>query len=136
MDHWLTLYLKTLQEPVLFTGTVRSNLDPFNKHRDEELHEVLREASLNDYVSQLGGLDAKVCSTGSGAWSIGQMQLMCLARAALRKVPVLCLDEATSALDPVSEQEVQAVIKRVFESRTIITIAHRLATICHSDQIV
>eukprot|EP00798_Chlamydomonas_sp_ICE-L_P026578 gene26578-18344_t len=124
------------QEPVVFSGTVRNNLDPFKKHTDEELYEFLREASLYSLVEGLGGLQAKVTGSGSGAWSIGQQQLMCLARAALRKVPVLCLDEATSAMDPVTEQEVQAVIKRVFAERTIITIAHRLDTVIESDTVL
>eukprot|EP00798_Chlamydomonas_sp_ICE-L_P021717 gene21717-28737_t len=124
------------QEPVVFSGTVRNNLDPFKKHTDEELYGFLREASLYSLVEGLGGLQAKVTGSGSGAWSIGQQQLMCLARAALRKVPVLCLDEATSAMDPVTEQEVQAVIKRVFAERTIITIAHRLDTVIESDTVL
>lgn len=87
-------------------------------------------------MKAVGGLEAAVAGTGSGAWSLGQQQLVCLARAYLRRVPVLCLDEATAAMDPHTEQEVQAVIKRVFEPRTIITIAHRLDTVIESDKVL
>ncbi|KAJ9527211.1 hypothetical protein QJQ45_025467 [Haematococcus lacustris] len=123
------------QEPVVFSGTVRTNLDPFNEHTDVELWDVIKQASLEEQVKRTGGLDGRVAGTGSGAWSLGQQQLVCLARAALRKVPVLCLDEATAAMDPATEQEVQAVIKRVFMARTIITIAHRLDTVIESDKV-
>jgi ATP-binding cassette, subfamily C (CFTR/MRP), member 1 len=123
------------QEPVVFSGTVRTNLDPFNEHADAELWDVLRQASLEEQVKKIGGLDGKVAGQGSGAWSLGQQQLVCLARAALRKVPVLCLDEATAAMDPHTEQEVQRVIKRMFDNRTIITIAHRLDTVIESDKV-
>eukprot|EP00879_Flechtneria_rotunda_P018965 GHRR01019909.1.p1 GENE.GHRR01019909.1~~GHRR01019909.1.p1 ORF type:complete len:153 (-),score=59.32 GHRR01019909.1:1353-1811(-) len=87
-------------------------------------------------VGGCGGLDGRVDGTGGQAWSLGQQQLVCLARAALRNVPVLCLDEATAAMDPHTEQEVQAVIKRVFADRTTLTIAHRLDTVIESDQVI
>ena len=119
------------QEPVVFAGTVRTNLDPFGEHTDTELWQAIKEANL-----VVGGIDGKVVGTGSGAWSLGQQQLVCLARAYLRRVPVLCLDEATAAMDLNTEQEVQAVIKRVFEPRTIITIAHRLDTVIESDKVL
>ncbi|KAJ9508337.1 hypothetical protein QJQ45_011846, partial [Haematococcus lacustris] len=124
------------QEPVVFSGTVRTNLDPFSEHTDVELWDVIKQASLEEQVKRTGGLDGRVAGTGSGAWSLGQQQLVCLSRAALRKVPVLCLDEATAAMDPATEQEVQAVIKRVFQARTIITIAHRLDTVIESDKVL
>ena len=120
----------------MFSGTVRTNLDPFGEFKDGELWNAIREASLENQVKACGGLDARVSGTGSGAWSLGQQQLVCLARAYLRNVPVLCLDEATAAMDPHTEQEVQAVIKRVFEPRTIITIAHRLDTVIESDKVL
>ena len=123
------------QEPVVFSGTVRTNLDPFDEHTDAELWEVIREASLETQVQRAGGLQGKLSGTGSGAWSLGQQQLVCLGRAALRKVPVLCLDEATAAMDPHTEQEVQKVIKRMFDHRTIISIAHRLDTVIESDKV-
>ena len=98
--------------------------------------EVIKKAGLENQVRSAGGLDGKVDGTGGQAWSLGQQQLVCLCRAALRKVPVLCLDEATAAMDPHTEQEVQAVIKRVFADRTTLTIAHRLDTVIESDQVL
>lgn len=77
-------------------------------------------------IKALGGLDAKIDATG-GAWSLGQMQLMCLARAALKTVPVLCLDEATAAMDPHTEAHVLEIIERLFSNRTTFTVAHRCA---------
>jgi ABC-type multidrug transport system fused ATPase/permease subunit len=124
------------QEPVVWSGTVRTNLDPFNEFPDTDLWEVIKKAGLEDQVKSAGGIDGKVDGTGGQAWSLGQQQLVCLCRAALRKVPVLCLDEATAAMDPHTEQEVQAVIKRVFADRTTLTIAHRLDTVIESDQVL
>lgn len=72
-----------------------------------------------------GGLDAHLDGTGGQAWSLGQQQLMCLARAHLKKVPVLCLDEATAAMDPHTEAHVLEIIERIFSERTTLTIAHR-----------
>ncbi len=99
------------------------------------LWEVLRKVGLEAQASASGGLDGRVDGTGGKAWSLGQMQLVCLARAALRAVPILCLDEATAALDPKTEQVVQETIKKVFADRTTITIAHRLDTIIESDKV-
>jgi ABC-type multidrug transport system fused ATPase/permease subunit len=124
------------QEPVVFSGTVRTNLDPFNEYSDTAMWEVIKKAGLESQVRGAGGLDGKVDGTGGQAWSLGQQQLVCLCRAALRNVPVLCLDEATAAMDPHTEQEVQAVIKRVFQDRTTLTIAHRLDTVIESDQVL
>ncbi|KAG2500519.1 hypothetical protein HYH03_001296 [Edaphochlamys debaryana] len=125
------------QEPVMFTGTVRSNLDPFGEFEDDNvLWEVIRKVGLEGQVQHAGGLDGHVDGTGGKAWSLGQTQLMCLARAALRAVPILCLDEATAAMDPHTEQIVQDTIKKVFDDRTTITIAHRLDTIIESDKVL
>uniref|UniRef100_A0A383WNY2 Uncharacterized protein n=1 Tax=Tetradesmus obliquus TaxID=3088 RepID=A0A383WNY2_TETOB len=124
------------QEPVVFTGTVRTNLDPFGEFTDTAMWEVIKKANLESQVKSAGGLDGRVDGTGGQAWSLGQQQLVCLARAALRNVPILCLDEATAAMDPHTEQEVQAVIKRVFQERTTLTIAHRLDTVIESDQVL
>ncbi|KAG2424609.1 hypothetical protein HXX76_014334 [Chlamydomonas incerta] len=125
------------QEPVMFSGTVRSNLDPFGEFTDDGiLWEVLRKVGLEAQAQHAGGLDGHVDGSGGKAWSLGQMQLVCLARAALRAVPILCLDEATAAMDPHTEQIVQDTIRRVFDDRTTITIAHRLDTIIESDKVL
>lgn len=97
---------------------------------------MLKKVGLEDQAQHAGGLDGQVDGTGGKAWSLGQMQLVCLARAALRAVPILCLDEATAAMDPHTEAIVQQTIKKVFDDRTTITIAHRLDTIIESDKII
>jgi ABC-type multidrug transport system fused ATPase/permease subunit len=124
------------QEPVVFSGTVRTNLDPFSEFQDVTLWEIVKRVGLEQQVHSTGGLDGKVDGTGGQAWSLGQQQLVCLARAALRNVPILCLDEATASLDPHTEQEVQAIIKKLFTERTTLTIAHRLDTVIESDHVI
>jgi ABC-type multidrug transport system fused ATPase/permease subunit len=219
------------QEPVVFSGTVRSNLDPFGeKSHDGELWQALRDCGLEDQVGPCcwavwlgllvqwcaavcatcdgtvgaaavgsdklhelltgclvrsgvpaasgtccgitslapfsrafhshtplhagtpadlrpspfscpqakasGGLDGRLDGTGGQAWSLGQQQLMCLARAHLKKVPVLCLDEATAAMDPHTEAHVLEIIERLFADRTTFTIAHRLDNVIRSDQVI
>lgn len=125
------------QEPVVFSGTVRSNLDPFGEFgHDAVLWEALRDCGLEEQVKSIGGLDARLDGTGGNAWSLGQQQLMCLARAALKRVPVLCLDEATAAMDPHTEAHVLEIIERIFPDRTTLTIAHRLDNVIRSDLVV
>jgi ABC-type multidrug transport system fused ATPase/permease subunit len=121
---------------VVFSGTVRTNLDPFGEFTDSAMWEVVKKSGLESQVKGCGGLDGQVDGTGGQAWSLGQQQLVCLCRAALRQVPVLCLDEATAAMDPHTEQQVQAVIKKMFADRTTLTIAHRLDTVIESDQVI
>jgi ATP-binding cassette subfamily C (CFTR/MRP) protein 1 len=94
------------------------------------------QVGLEGQVKLTGGVDGKVDGTGGQAWSLGQQQLVCLARAALRKVPILCLDEATAAMDPHTEQEVTRIAKRLFAERTTLTIAHRLDCVIESDTVI
>jgi ABC-type multidrug transport system fused ATPase/permease subunit len=124
------------QEPVMFGGTLRSNLDPFDEHPDEELYDVLRKCLLGPMVdSSEDGLQAKVETLGAN-YSRGTQQLICLARAMLNKSRVLLLDEATAALDSDTNAAVGRVLKEHFSDRTIFTIAHRLDTIIESDRIL
>jgi ABC-type multidrug transport system fused ATPase/permease subunit len=124
------------QEPVMFGGTLRSNLDPFNQHDDEELLDVLYKCLLGPVMeANEDGLDAKVDLMGSN-YSLGTQQLICLARAMLKPSRILLMDEATAALDSDTDAAVQQVLKEHFSDRTIFTIAHRLDTIITSDRIL
>ena len=124
------------QEPVMFGGTLRTNLDPFNQRTDEELMDVLYKCLLGSVVeANEDGLDAKVELLGAN-YSLGTQQLICLARAMLNPSRVLLLDEATAALDSDTNAAVNEVLKAHFSDRTIFTIAHRLDTIIESDRIL
>lgn len=120
------------QEPVMFAGTIRTNLDPFHEHTDAELARVLERAMLPQLANDL---DARVEAFG-GNLSLGAQQLICLARAMLNASRVLLLDEATAALDLESDAKVQRVLRTEFADRTVVTIAHRLDTIVDSDRVL
>ncbi|KAL6759443.1 ABC transporter [Haematococcus lacustris] len=124
------------QEPVMFKGTVRSNLDPFNDATDAELWHSLDMVHMKEAVADMpNGLDANVAEGGSN-FSLGQKQLICMARCVIKKTHVLVLDEATAAMDLQTDSLIQKTIRRVFKGRTTITIAHRLDTIIFSDRIL
>ncbi|XP_048013301.1 ATP-binding cassette sub-family C member 9 isoform X1 [Megalobrama amblycephala] len=125
-----------LQDPVLFSGSIRLNLDPERTCTDDRLWEALEIAQLKNMVKALpGGLDAVVTEGGEN-FSVGQRQLFCLARAFVRKSSILIMDEATASIDMATENILQKVVMTAFADRTVVTIAHRVHTILTADLVI
>ncbi|KAG9342260.1 hypothetical protein JZ751_016762 [Albula glossodonta] len=125
-----------LQDPILFSGSIRFNLDPERKCTDEGLWEALEIAQLKNMVKALpGGLDAVVTEGGEN-FSVGQRQLFCLARAFVRKSSILIMDEATASIDMATENILQKVVMTAFTDRTVVTIAHLVSSILKAEQVL
>lgn len=124
------------QIPTLFAGTLRYNLDPFEQYTDEQCLSALESVQLKHIITNNPlGLDQLVSESG-GNFSVGQCQLICVARAILKQSKILMIDEATANVDQLTDSLIQSVIANKFQNRTILTIAHRLNTVAQSDRIL
>nr|CAB3483987.1 unnamed protein product [Digitaria exilis] len=124
------------QEPVLFEGTIRSNIDPIGQYSDAKIWQALERCQLKDVVvSKPEKLDAPVADSGEN-WSVGQRQLLCLGRVILKQTQILFMDEATASVDSQTDVTIQKITRQEFSICTIISIAHRIPTVMDCDRVL
>lgn len=123
------------QEPTLFAGSIRSNVDPLGQHSDDDIFKILRKCHMLDVVNERGGIEAPVLENGDN-FSVGEKQLLCLARALITDCPIIVLDEATANVDGKTDFKIQETLKKHCKNKTFIIIAHRMGTLENCAQIL